>query len=67
MPAVQSSELKASEGDSLPKQTSRRLRDGSVLLSLCGVLVCNALGFGLGRVVCHGLLIASLGAPIHKA
>ncbi|WP_162138618.1 hypothetical protein [Pseudodesulfovibrio piezophilus] len=42
------------------------LRSGCVLVSLCGLLACNSLGLSLGRVVCHGLLIASLGAPSRK-
>ena len=53
------------------KQVSRKstrfsLQTGGVLLSLAGVLACNYLGLGLGRVVCHGLLVASLGAPAHR-
>ena len=43
------------------------LQTGGVLLSLCGVLACGYLGFGLGRAVCHGLLVASLGAPVRRA
>lgn len=42
------------------------LQAGGVLLSLAGVLACNYFGLGLGRVVCHGLLVASLGSPIRR-
>lgn len=42
------------------------LQTGGVLLSLCGMLACNYLGLGLGKAVCHGLFVASLGAPTHR-
>lgn len=32
-----------------------RRRDYGLLLSLCGVMVCNQLGLGLAQAVCHGL------------
>ncbi|WP_157917523.1 hypothetical protein [Pseudodesulfovibrio profundus] len=40
---------------------------GGVVLSLAGVLACNYLGLGLGRAVCHGLLVAALGAPLRSS
>ena len=39
------------------KKRSRR-RDYGLLLALCGVMVCNQFGLGLGQAVCHGLMSA---------
>ena len=50
-----------------PRRRGVNLQAGGVLLSLCGVLACNYLGLGLGRAVCHGLLVASLGAPLSRS
>lgn len=49
-------------------RTKRRpnIGTGGILLSLAGILACNYFGTGLGRAVCHGLLIAALGTPSHK-
>ena len=49
------------------RRKTATLQTGGVLLSLAGLLACNYLGLGLGRVVCHGLLVASLGAPIGRS
>lgn len=54
------------QSDDMKRETKGSLRSGGILLSLCGVLACNYLGFGLGRVVCHGLLVAALGAPMRN-
>lgn len=43
------------------------MQTGGVVLSLAGVLACNYLGLGLGRAVCHGLLVAALGAPFRSS
>jgi len=54
------------------RQVARRrkrntLQAGGVLLSLVGIFACNYIGLGVGRAVCHGLLVVSLGAPLHSA
>lgn len=61
-----STSLKRQEHATRRRKTAS-LQAGGVLLSLAGVLACNYLGLGLGRVVCHGLLVASLGAPMRSS
>lgn len=55
----------------LTAQSSRRksgaMQAGGVVLSLAGVLACNYFGLGLGRAVCHGLLVAALGTPLRSS
>ncbi len=50
------------------RKSKRRwlLQTGGILLSLAGVLACGQLGLGAGRVLCHGILVAALGVPMHK-
>ena len=52
---------------SSPRRKSSALQAGGVILSLAGVLACNYFGLGFGRAVCHGLLVAALGAPFRGA
>lgn len=33
-----------------------RCRDYGLLLSLCGVMICNQFNLGVGQAVCHGFL-----------
>lgn len=33
-----------------------RCRDYGLLLSLCGVMVCNQFNMGVGQAICHGVL-----------
>ncbi|QJB56959.1 hypothetical protein [Pseudodesulfovibrio sp. zrk46] len=55
------------QGHAAKRRKTASLQAGGVLLSLAGVLACNYLGLGLGRVVCQGLLVAALGAPMRGA
>lgn len=56
---------RSAASNDLVQEKKGRFRKREILLlgSLCGVVACNYLGFGLARVICQGVLAASLGAP----
>ncbi|MFA9395721.1 MAG: hypothetical protein ACERJ1_13580 [Halodesulfovibrio sp.] len=43
-----------------------RSRDYGLLLSLCGVMVCNQLNLGVGQAVCHGVMKVCMNNMTHQ-